>query len=276
MSLFNALKVLARSHSMDFTRSMLAMGTSSAGNGAAAVRWWSGDGREVHYRRGTVDLEVVYHVLLKGGRKAEYWLPEGLDPKRVLDIGGNIGATSRYLAHRFPGAEIHCFEPIPQNCELLRRNLEGTSVRVHPYGLGAVSGSFEFRQAAGGQENPAGFSLARSADAGGPAVRCEIRAVREVLGMLGGGPIDIIKIDVEGAEYGILDAFPDDVLAGATWIYGELHSEMADASLAFSLLERLAKWFDIEVHKTLRKRNWFFDACNKRVSQRFKAFRRSR
>lgn len=273
--MLGALKVLARSHSMDFTRSWLSLGSPRVAAGEAQVTWWSGDGRPVHYRPGTVDVEVVYQVLFKGGRKAEYWLPEALQPKRILDIGGNIGATARYLSHRFPEAEIHCFEPIPRNCELLTQNLRGSSVRIHPYGLGATSGTFEFRQAAGSVANPAGFSLVRSPEAGGAAVRAEVRAVEDVLRSLG-EPIDIIKIDVEGAEYGILDAFPDRRLAETTWIYGELHSEMADASLAFALLSRLARWFDIEVHKSLRKRNWFFDACNKRVSDRFRGFRRRR
>jgi len=276
MSAINALKVLARSHSMEFTRSLLALGSASAGAGAGAVNWWSGDGRDMHYRRGTVDLEVIYHVLLKGGRKGEYWLPKGLEPACIFDIGGNIGAASRYFAHRFPSAMIHCFEPIPQNCELLRKNLQGTAVTVHDYGLAAASGSFEFRQAAGAPANPGGYSMARDAQAGGPAVRGQVRAVAEVLRELGEPSIDIIKIDVEGAEYEILEAFPDHVLAEATWIYGELHAEMAGAGPAFALLARLARWFDIEVHKSLRKRNWFFDACSKRASERFRRFRRAR
>jgi len=107
-------------------------------------------------------------------------------------------------------------------------------------------------------------------------VRGQVRAVAEVLGELGETRIDIIKIDVEGAEYEILEAFPDRVLAEATWIYGELHAEMAGAAPAFALLSRLARWFDIEVHKSLRKRNWFFDACSKRASERFRRFRRAR
>ena len=56
---------------------------------------------------------------------------------------------------------------------------------------------------------------------------------------------------------------------------GELHHDLAmNPRQAFGLLERLAGWFDIEMHKRLRRRNWFFDACNRKVSERFKNFRR--
>ena len=54
------------------------------------------------------------------------------------------------------------------------------------------------------------------------------------------------------------------------------HGTFVSPPAAFAVLERLAAWFDIEVHKSLRKRNWFFDACNKRVSERFRKFRRRR
>jgi hypothetical protein len=64
------------------------------------------------------------------------------------------------------------------------------------------------------------------------------------------------------------------MLARTTWVYGELHGAVVDPRLAFALLERLAPWFDIEVHKPLRKQTWFFDACNRKESERFRGFRR--
>ena len=276
MQPFKALKALARTRSASFTRDFLASNSTADHDRLACVPWRSGDGRPVYYRPGTVDVEVLYNVLFKPGRKGEYWLPPQFEPKLILDIGGNIGATSRYLSYRFPRAGVHAFEPVAENCALLERNVAGTRVTVHPYGLGERSGSFEFRLAPGGEANRGGYSLARPAAEGGRVARGEVRAVRQVLQELAPAAIDLIKIDVEGAEHEILNAFPDDVLANTAWIYGELHSEPVDPRLAFGLLAKLAAWFDIEVHKSLRKRNWFFDACNRRDSRRFRGFRRER
>ena len=127
-----ALKVLARTRSLGFTRDYLGQ-APGARNGLASVPWWNGDGRPVYYRPGTSDVSIVYDILF---RKSEYWLPDGLAPRVIFDIGGNIGIAARYLAQRFPQAEVHSFEPVAENLELMRRNLDGTRVRAHEFGLG--------------------------------------------------------------------------------------------------------------------------------------------
>ncbi|MBK8065073.1 MAG: FkbM family methyltransferase [Betaproteobacteria bacterium] len=96
-----------------------------------------------------------------------------------------------------------------------------------------------------------------------------------MLAALDGVQPDVIKIDTEGAEYDILSSFPTEVLRKVSWIYGELHTEAIDSPSAFRVLDLLFPWFDIEVHKPLRKRNWFFDACNRSISDNFRGFRRS-
>ena len=73
-------------------------------------------------------------------------------------------------------------------------------------------------------------------------------------------PPELIKIDVEGAEYDILAAFEPRVLERVGWITGELHGNRS-----FELLEFLSRWFDIETRKTLGKRLFNFLARNRSV-----------
>lgn len=266
-----ALKVFARSRSMRFTQDYLQRESEAPSTAVASVDWWSGDGRPVLYRRGTSDVALVYDILFKPAWKSEYWLPEGLEVSSILDVGGNIGITARYLGHRFPQAQLHTFEPIADNCALLRKNIATTHATVHPYGLAARTGTVEFHMP-GAARNQGGYSL--GSRSGGPVWRADVRAVAEVLPELRLAKLDLIKIDVEGAEQEILGAFPDEVLSDVAWIYGELHGFGDRAPFAFGVLARLARWFDIEVYKPLRKQNWFFDACNRRLSGRFKGFRR--
>jgi FkbM family methyltransferase len=275
MSLAKTLKVLARSRSRSFTRDFNAYQGGQGSSGTASVTWWNGDGRAVHYRRGTSDAGLVYDILFKPGRKSEYWLPEDIEPKVVLDVGGNIGIAARYLSFRFPSAQVHSFEPVPANYELARRNLAQTRACVHPFGLAGKSAMVDLGLPTGADANRGGFSLYCVGD-GARTIRGEVRAADQALAELGLASADVIKLDVEGAEHDIIAALPDSVLAGATWIYGELHSELVDPRNAFRVLERLAAWFDIGMHKPLRKRNWFFDACNRRYSARFRDFRRGR
>src|SRR5262249_52956771 len=155
------------------------------------------------YRPGTSDVSIVYDILF---RRSEYWLPEDLAPRCILDIGGNIGIAARYLAWRFPQAELHSFEPVPDNLALMRRNLEGTAVRAHAVGFGGETGAFDFHTPAAAPGDVSGYSRFGSAGAASRTVRADIRAVTEALRELGLGTIDVIKIDVEGAEHDIISA----------------------------------------------------------------------
>jgi polyketide synthase PksN len=71
-----------------------------------------------------------------------YVPPEGI----VLDIGANIGMFSLYIAGKFPGARVFCFEPAPHCLERLRINLAplGDGARIFATALGDSTGEIEF------------------------------------------------------------------------------------------------------------------------------------
>ena len=271
MSPGKILKVLWRSRSLSFASAYF-----NRGRGRSVYAWRAGDGADVHFRHGTSDVGIIYDVLLKPGRKAEYWLPEALEPRTILDIGGNIGATSRFLAHRFAGAQVHAFEPVPANLELLRSNTAGnTRIHVHPYALGPADGAIVLGCPDPSGYNQGGYS-AFAVSAGGATVSAPVRSVESALGDAGIGKVDVIKIDTEGAEFSILSAFPEAVIGGARWIYGELHSEAIAQRADFKVLDFLSRWFEIDVYKPVRKKNYFFDACRRDLCGRFREFTRYR
>ena len=273
MSPGKILKVLWRSRSLSFTAAYRGS-LADRDRGIGAYAWRGGDGADVHFRRGTSDVGIIYDVLLKPGRKAEYWLPDTLQPETILDIGGNIGVTSRYLAHRFPAARVHAFEPVPANLELLRRNTAGSArIQVHPYALGPADGGMELGNPDSSGYNQGGYS-AFAAAVGGETIRAPVRNVESALNEAGIRSVDVIKIDTEGAEFSILSAFPEALISGARWIYGELHSEAIARRADFKVLDLLSRWFEIDVYKPLRKKNYFFDACHRDLCGRFRDFRR--
>ena len=267
------LKVALRARSPAFARAY-AEAARGEGRGLGRYAWRAGDGGEIAFRRGTSDLGLIYDILLKPGDKGEYWLPPALEPRTILDIGGNIGVASRYLAHRFPGARVHAFEPVPANVALLRQNASHSGrIEVHAYALGGEDGELSLSLPDASGFNQGGYS----AFAGGAAgLRAPVRRVEGALAEAGIDSVDVIKIDTEGAEYAILSAFPERVLAGAKWIYGELHSDGVSQAADFRTLDYLSRWFDIETAKSVRKRNYFFDACRRDLAPAFRDFRRFR
>ena len=67
------------------------------------------NGNKVYYRTGSSDMSLIYEILLKSKYKSEYFFPKQINPKVILDIGGNIGVASIYLASIFPEATIYTF-----------------------------------------------------------------------------------------------------------------------------------------------------------------------
>src|SRR5436853_2833656 len=129
----NLIKILVRSRSLRFTADTVRQSPISS---LARLRW---SGRDVFYRSGTADPFVLYQVLLRSGKKAEYYVPPGLRPKTILDIGSNIGASIIYFHRQFPEAKIFGFEPHPDTFRILQENVAHLpGVTIFNNGLGAT------------------------------------------------------------------------------------------------------------------------------------------
>lgn len=128
----------------------------------------------------------------------------------ALDVGGCWGETALWLAHHVgPGGAVHTFEPTPANRSLLRRNLDlnpEVAARVTIWGepLAADAGTtVRMRDAvsAGAQLLPGDGS----ANDGGDLLALRTETV-DALVERGALPrVDFLKVDVEGADVGVLE-----------------------------------------------------------------------
>jgi FkbM family methyltransferase len=248
----NLIKVLIRSRSLRFTADMVHQSPTSS---LARLRW---SGRDVFYRSGTADPFVLYQILLRRGKKAEYYVPPALRPKIILDIGSNIGASIIYFHRQFPSAKIFGFEPHPDSFRVLQKNVAHLpGVTVFNYGLGATPQ----RIAVSADEvNFGAFNTrGRFKDRGYPAapVECEIRRLDDILRELKITQIDLIKIDCEGAEADVFSTLPDEILNRCHWIVGEFHDHTA-----FEVLARVAPHFHLDLKKSMFRSRFRFHACN--------------
>ena len=100
----------------------------------------------------------------------------------IFDVGANLGLYAVHAAASAPpGARVHCFEPLPANVDLLRRNLTGNRVEatVHPVAVGAARGYL--------------------AVGGGPhRITVPLTTVDDVADDL--PPLEVLKIDIDGYE----------------------------------------------------------------------------
>lgn len=124
-----------------------------------------------------------------------YDLPFELAPTTIIDAGANIGLTAAYFAVTYPDATIVTIEPDPSNFELLQHNV-APYANVHPVRAAVWTSSGTVRL--GDPRNgPRGFRVDDAAPRG-----FDVDAVTlvEIMDRFGMDTVDLLKIDVEGAE----------------------------------------------------------------------------
>jgi FkbM family methyltransferase len=126
----------------------------------------------------------------------ELLLHHDLGPQSfVLDVGAYVGDWTSEIVARY-GAEVIAFEPLPCYYGALIRRFEQTEqVRVRGYGLAEASGRASMGMAQMGSSE----FLKKN------RVPVIMRDVAEVFEELGGREVDLMKVNIEGGEYKLLE-----------------------------------------------------------------------
>ncbi|MCM3878414.1 MAG: FkbM family methyltransferase [Thermoanaerobaculia bacterium] len=125
-----------------------------------------------------------------------------------LDIGANIGWYT-VLLRRLVGSSgaVHAFEPNPPVFARLVENvaLAGAppNVYLHPLGLGRETRAADLHVFEGIADGHA--SMSDQGRAGFSTVSCPVRRLDDVLKESGLDRVSFVKMDVEGAELGVLE-----------------------------------------------------------------------
>lgn len=200
---------------------------------------------QIRFRCNTSDIAVIREVFVDQVYDVD--LPSA--PRVILDFGANIGLASLYFARKYPDATIHAFEPVRQNYALLQSQcaLNGLdNVQGHAFGLGDRDQQITLSMDKGGLYG--GLHQTAPGDRSGNSFDVPIRDVRAVLAGLGITSIDLLKIDVEGAEYEILRAL-EDRMATIRCLVGDFHAVDGDADRLWSLVEFLRRTHVVDVEK---------------------------
>jgi FkbM family methyltransferase len=148
---------------------------------------------------------------------------------RIIDAGANIGLASIWLARMYPQARITAIECDDAIAGILRDNLRTFGVQADVI-EGAVWDSVETLHFASDHAD------------GGRIDQTGTRAVTGVplAPLLAAGPVDFLKVDIEGAELRALRACVHE-LAGVANLFVEYHSQSAnpqELSELLAILER--------------------------------------
>lgn len=182
------------------------------------------DGVQIACRRRSCDWDVIREIFIEDGYGSSFeYLSRVAGPATVLDLGANIGCFSLRAAATNPLLEVCAYEPGPPNAHLFRMNCLAnpelaSRVRLHEEAAGGDTRRAEWSYNA---DNPGGSSLF-----GGHALRTEvqIRAFGDIVRSIP-EPIALVKIDIEGAEYELIEETPEEAWAGIPAVTVEMHPD---------------------------------------------------
>lgn len=138
------------------------------------------------------------HPFLEKVCAGEYDVEIYLPPKtRIIDLGANYGSFALWAAHRWPGSEIMAYEPHPKVFKILSANVHAyKQIQVNNWGIGNPG----MRVLNDGPNNDGERSFHAAMNNPYPTgIHCEVRDPLTL------PECDVIKLDIEGCEYEVLE-----------------------------------------------------------------------
>jgi FkbM family methyltransferase len=207
------------------------------------------DERELSYRLNRLPLQVAagqhfrfpwglveFHSASDlRGQYAEIFLrrhyafrPDRPDPV-ILDAGGNIGMSAIWFKREYPQSRVTVFEADPDLTNVLRRNLAAAAlpdVHVEEAAVWVADGTVTFDN--------------QGADKGAVREGAGIRVRAFDLASHLPAQVDLLKLDIEGAEYAVIDRLhATGGLRGIRNLVAEFHVRRSDVDAALRALAQL-------------------------------------
>lgn len=191
----------------DGTRSRVGVRDSAVGD----VKVW--------LRRGTSDFAVFRQCLLDRHYRLVSHVASRCFPSlaswSIVDGGANIGLSALYFGRIFPGCRLWCLEPDSANRALCRANLDANGLeQVGVFGDALWSGRARLSLRGDFRDGRSWSRAVGPPDSSSDTSGVQGIGVFELLERVGAGSLDLLKLDIEGAEEAVF-ADPQDV---ATWL----------------------------------------------------------
>jgi FkbM family methyltransferase len=186
---------------------------------------------EPSIRFANVNSIVARHLYWFGfrgweGAEVRAWQAFCARATRILEIGANIGFYSVCGARKAPHAQYTAVEPHPHTARVLRRNLDLNGLqRVNLVEAAVVGRKAAERMAlvvplADQDDAPPGSFLETGGELSAAGrIACDVR-VADIHDLLPG--VDLLKLDVEGYEFDILDPVRDYLVRERPTIFVEV------------------------------------------------------
>lgn len=166
-------------------------------------------------RPNTSDMDVFQQVFIN----EEYEFPLDKAPEVIVDAGSNIGLASIYYSIKYPDAKIIAIEPEDSNFALLKENIENYPTII------PIQKALWHTKTRLKISNPRDSKFSFRVETSGESQEVISLTMEELIDEYGLGFIDILKMDIEGAEKEVFSQGPP-WLAKVGMIAIELHDKI--------------------------------------------------
>jgi FkbM family methyltransferase len=180
--------------------------------------------RRLAIRTGRIgDLFVLYEVLAAGVYRLSPALVAPAEVAAIIDCGANIGLTALYFAAAYPSARIYSVEADPESFALLKANTQAEPriVPIHACIVAEPQETVTF--------DTRGPAWGRKAQ-GNVGVTVPATTLDELLSRHAIPRVDLLKVDIEGAERDVLAA--GSYLDSVGNVVAELHGDFGFSDFA--------------------------------------------
>jgi FkbM family methyltransferase len=195
-------------------------------------------GQKILYRPNTLDKMVLWE---QWGAK-DYQTVTVNEGDVIIEIGGHIGTSTLNYSHLVgPRGTVYAIEALPENFAILERNIARNNItNVKAFHL-AIVGDPDLTEITlnANPYNSGGHSIFKmSVEAASKSV-CPAMTLEKFVAANGIDRIDILQMDIEGAEFDILLNTDKALLASIPQILFEYHDAYAAPRTHEELLELL-------------------------------------
>lgn len=137
-----------------------------------------------------------------------WFTPDGLNRNSVVyslgvgdDIDFDLSVIEKY------GVEVHAFDPTPATIDMLGHRVMPHGFVFHPWAVTADDGTLTFypRLKKDGTKSEVMYTMVAEDDTVDAAIEVPAYSLATICGKLGHERIELMKMDIEGAEYEVLD-----------------------------------------------------------------------
>jgi FkbM family methyltransferase len=150
-------------------------------------------------------IERIKNKLTIGNKGAEWTVCSDFISPNSLIYSFGVGTDISFdieMIRKFDLC-VHAFDPTPKSINWINEKTLSPKFNFHPYGVASFSGKIEFTLP--NNSNFVSGSINDILNSDGEKIKIPVKDISKIMQDLSHKHIDILKMDIEGAEYDVID-----------------------------------------------------------------------